>query len=171
MIYFIRHGETNYNTEHRIQGQLDIPLNSKGISQAEIMAEKLKDIAIDRIYSSPLRRTKQTATIINKYHNIEIVYDDRLKEFYGGHIQGRTYNDMTDEEKKRALDDPEYWHGESNESMKGRTIEFYKEIMDSSENILVVSHGGVWRHIHRYKNGIPDNEPVPAPPNCEILEI
>ena len=171
MIYFIRHGETNYNIEHRIQGQLDIPLNSKGISQAEIMAEKLKDIAIDRIYSSPLRRTKQTATIINKYHNIEIVYDDRLKEFYGGHIQGRNYNDMTDEEKKRALDDPEYWFGESNESMKGRTIEFYKEIMDSSENILVVSHGGVWRHIHRYKNGIPDNESVPVPPNCEILEI
>ena len=171
MIYFIRHGETKYNTVHRIQGQLDIPLNSNGIAQAELMAEKLKDMHIDKIYCSPLRRTKQTANIINKYHNIDIIYDDRLKEFYGGHIQGKLYDSMTDEEKKSALESPEYWHGESNESMKGRAVNFYKEIMDSNENIVVVSHGGIWRHIHRYKNNIPDNQPVTTPPNCEILEI
>lgn len=171
MIYFVRHGETSYNVERRIQGQLDIPLNDNGISQAMIIAEKLKNIHIDRIYSSPLRRTKETANVINKYHNLDIIFDDRLKEFYGGHFQGRVYPEMTDEEKTSILYEPEKWHGETNESFRDRAVEFYNEIKDIQGNIVVVSHGGVWRHIHRYKNNMDIMETVPTPANCEILEI
>jgi broad specificity phosphatase PhoE len=107
MIYFIRHGETKYNTVHRIQGQLDIPLNSTGLAQAELMAEKLKDVKIDKIYCSPLRRTKQTATIINKYHNLDIIYDDRLKEFYAGKRQGTKASDWTAEMNEDFMLNPE----------------------------------------------------------------
>ena len=78
---------------------------------------------------------------------------------------------MTEEEKASALNDPEKWYGESNDSMKNRAVEFYKEIVGSEKNIIVVSHGGIWRHIHRFKYNIPDNQAITTPPNCEILEI
>ena len=80
MIYFIRHGETAYNREGRVQGHLDIPLNEKGIFQAEKASDEFKDVEIDLIYCSPLKRARSTAEIINKFHNVEIVIDDRLIE-------------------------------------------------------------------------------------------
>ena len=81
MIYFVRHGETDYNLEGIVQGQLDIPLNKKGIHQANEIKNKLKDLDIDIIFSSPLLRAKQTAEIINENLNVKIKYDERLKEF------------------------------------------------------------------------------------------
>lgn len=88
MIYFVRHGETDYNLEGIVQGQLDIPLNNKGIHQAHELKNKLKVLDIDVIFSSPLLRAKQTAQIIHENLNVEIKYDERLKEFFAGNMQG-----------------------------------------------------------------------------------
>ena len=94
MIYFIRHGETDYNKTQTFQGHLDIPLNKQGIVQANLALENSKSIKIDKIYYSPLSRAKQTAEIINSFHNAEMIADDRLKEIYMGSLQGKTPNKL-----------------------------------------------------------------------------
>lgn len=89
MILFVRHGQTNCNVQKILQGQLDEALNSKGIEQSEETAEKLKDEKIDIIYSSPLIRARLTADIINKFHDVEVIEDDRLLEQNAGDATGR----------------------------------------------------------------------------------
>ena len=154
MIYFIRHGETNYNKEHRYQGQLDIPLNEVGIKQAENARDELAGFVFDEIYSSPLSRARKTAEIINENQGAEIIYDDRLKEIYGGTSQGQRLSDWTEDEIKDLHENPKNYGAESAEEMSQRVESFFKEIEDSEKNILIVSHGGVYRAIYRYLNGI-----------------
>ena len=88
MIYIVRHGETNYNVEGRYAGRIDVPLNDNGIKQAYLIKEKLKDIKFDKVFSSPLKRAYETATIIcgDKYN---IIKDDRLIERSNGELEGR----------------------------------------------------------------------------------
>ena len=88
MIYFVRHGQTNWNIEHKIQGQSDIPLNEMGKKQAELIAPQLKDLKIERIISSDLSRALETAQIINTHLKLQITLDTRLREFKYGQIEG-----------------------------------------------------------------------------------
>ena len=154
MIYFIRHGETNYNKEHRYQGHLDIPLNEIGISQAEKARDELAGLVFDEIYSSPLSRAKKTAEIINEKQGAEIFFDDRLKEIYGGTSQGQCLDKWTEDEVKDLHNNPKKFGAESSEEFSLRVEEFFKEIEESDKNILIVAHGGVYRAIYRYLNGI-----------------
>lgn len=80
MIYLIRHGETDWNVERKIQGQTDIPLNSNGKQQAEEAANEIANLKIDRIISSDLSRAKETAEIINKKVGAKITFDKRIRE-------------------------------------------------------------------------------------------
>ena len=81
MIYIIRHGQTDWNIEHRTQGHTDIALNTNGIKQAELMTQKIANLKIDSIISSDLKRAYMTAQIINKNFNKNIKADKRLREF------------------------------------------------------------------------------------------
>ena len=72
MIYIIRHGETDWNKEHRIQGHQDIPLNDQGRLDAKVAKKKLKNVKFDVVFSSPLKRAYETAKIIT---NNEIIID------------------------------------------------------------------------------------------------
>ena len=152
MIYFIRHGETNYNRKFQFQGHLDIPLNETGINQAKAALEYSKSLHLDKIYCSPLLRAKQTADIINSHHKLSIIEDDRLKEIYMGSLQGRCFNDLSEDEQKYAFTKPEHFGGESHDELCLRVIEFFKEIENSNEDILIVSHGGIYRAIQKYLN-------------------
>lgn len=87
-IYIFRHGQTDYNVSRRVMGQLDIPLNETGIAQAVELAEKIANMHIEAIYTSPLLRAKQTAQIVADKNNIKIITDDRLKERNNGVLQG-----------------------------------------------------------------------------------
>ena len=154
MIYFIRHGETDYNKEHRYQGQLDIPLNEVGIKQAENARDELAGFVFDEIYSSPLSRARKTAEIINENQGAVIIFDDRLKEIYGGTSQGQRLSDWTEDEIKDLHENPKKFGAESSAQLCARVEEFFKEIEDSDKNILIVAHGGVYRALYRYLNGI-----------------
>ena len=79
-IYLMRHGETKWNKRSKLQGQVDIPLAPKGIEQAEMTSEGMKDIPFDHIFSSPLKRAYKTAQVVRRDRPIEIVRDDRLKD-------------------------------------------------------------------------------------------
>jgi broad specificity phosphatase PhoE len=81
ILFLVRHGETDWNRNpKRLQGRKNIPLNAKGIDQAECLAEFFKDIEISTIFSSPLSRAYQTANIINRFHNLPIEQDEQLIE-------------------------------------------------------------------------------------------
>ena len=154
MIYFIRHGETEYNKQRRYQGQLDIPLNETGIAQAEKSRDNLAKFKFDEIYSSPLLRARKTAEIINEEQHAKLVFDDRLKEIFGGISQGQCLDDWTEERVKQLHENPKSFGAESYEELCARVESFFKEIENSDKNILIVSHGGVYRAIYRYLNNL-----------------
>jgi broad specificity phosphatase PhoE len=93
-LILIRHGETEWNVEGRYQGQADPPLNSKGQQQALILAHKLKDIGLDLLVSSPLKRAAQTAQILANKLNLSIFYDTRLMEIHQGDWQTRLRSEI-----------------------------------------------------------------------------
>ena len=87
MIYFVRHGETDFNKYSITQGQTDTSLNSAGLLQASCLSESLKDLVFDVAFSSPLTRAKQTCDYIMKYHNCPVIYDERLTEISKGSLE------------------------------------------------------------------------------------
>lgn len=94
-IYFIRHGETDWNKVRMIQGQADIPLNETGQREAEKIAEVLQEVDFKKIYASPLQRAYETAKRIHRYHGCEIVQDDRLKEISYGVDEGKNLDEIS----------------------------------------------------------------------------
>lgn len=87
-IYMIRHGETQWNKERRLQGRADIPLNEYGIHLAQITALALQSIPFNKIYTSPLIRAKDTAKILAHKRPMEIIVDNRLVEMAFGEGEG-----------------------------------------------------------------------------------
>ena len=93
MIYIVRHGQTDWNLEGRYAGRIDISLNDKGIEQANIIKEELKDVKFDKVFSSPLIRAYETAQIIC---NNKIIKDDRIIERCNGDLEGKLKTQITD---------------------------------------------------------------------------
>ena len=93
-VLMTRHGQTDWNVEKRVQGKADIELNETGIEQAKITSEKLKNEKIDVIISSPLKRAKQTAEIINQTLNCPIIYEDGISERDFGEFEGKQRTDF-----------------------------------------------------------------------------
>lgn len=93
-LILVRHGETRWNQENRVLGHTEIELNEKGRKQAERLALTLKDETLAAIYSSPLRRARETAGEIARFHGLEVVTDDALKEVDAGELDGLTYQEM-----------------------------------------------------------------------------
>ncbi len=91
--YFVRHGETVWNVQHRLQGVHDIPLDEKGIRQAEELHRQLiaEGVHFVRVYSSPLSRALRTAEIVSGQPASEIFCDDRLREMEFGSMEGDVY--------------------------------------------------------------------------------
>lgn len=85
--YFIRHGETDWNRDKRIMGQMDIPLNETGVAQARSARNLLKELNIQHIYTSPLLRAYQTAQILNEEINQVITRDDSVNNIYYAYRQ------------------------------------------------------------------------------------
>lgn len=148
-IYFVRHGQTKYNALQAHQPE-NAELSKLGIKQAEILAKRFSKIPIDIIYSSPIKRAKQTAKIINKTLKKKIIYSDFLKERKGPSefVGKRTDSpEVAQINKIRNLheNDP-LWHYSDEENFiefKERVKKFFN-VLDKTkkENILVATHGG-----------------------------
>ena len=163
MIYIVRHGQTDWNLEGRTQGHSDIPINEAGRNQAKILKEKLKDIKFDKVFSSPLKRAYETASIITHQ---PIVKDNRLIERCGGVLEGMLAKDGP---KDIDYNDPnENRYGIENIlDFRYRIFNFLDEIIEKypNQDILVVTHAGVSIYAKVYFEGEPiDN-------NYEDLKI
>lgn len=94
-IYLIRHGETDWNREDRLQGHSDIPLNNTGKAQARQIAERLKEVGVCQIYSSDLSRARETAAIISTCLGInQASCSELLRERYFGYGEGKTWGEI-----------------------------------------------------------------------------
>ena len=94
LFYLARHGETKWNAENRICGRSDVPLSEAGRRQAKRLAERLKPISFDALYSSPLKRAIDTARFISERIGLEPVVDDRLVELDYGQWEGKTLQEV-----------------------------------------------------------------------------
>ena len=152
MIYIIRHGQTDWNIEHRTQGQTDISLNANGIKQAELITKKIENLKIDNIISSDLKRAYMTAQIINKKFNKNIKTDKRLREFCFGTLEGITRDKITQEIWDDFNKNPKHFNAETKEEIFNRIKSFINDIKSNNinKNTLVVTHGGPIRMIKFY---------------------
>ncbi len=92
-LYLIRHGETEYNRTHKMQGHQPIPLNDLGIQQAKLLAARMQGLRIDKIYASDLRRTVMTASILSAYTGVPVFYDRCFRERDPGRLIELSYED------------------------------------------------------------------------------
>ena len=159
MIYLVRHGETNDNKNHIIQGNKS--LNRIGRKQVKETAITLKDVDFDICFCSPLKRTKQTAKSLLKFHkNLQIVYDDRLTERRYGELVGICYDTIPNYAKVRWNANEKFVaSAEQVLEFYDRIAGFYDEILPKykNKNILIVAHSGVARMTYFYFNGKPEN--------------
>lgn len=94
LIHIIRHGQTEFNTERRLQGALPVPLNDRGRQQSHALGRCLQGWSIDAIYTSPRARAKETAHIIGGYLEQTVVEDERLAEIAFGDFEGHTFAEV-----------------------------------------------------------------------------
>ena len=153
----VRHGETDWNAERRIQGHIDIELNANGRSQAEAAARGLVDHSFTAIYSSDLRRTLQTAATLARVAGIEVSAEAGLRERHYGRMQGKTYEEILAEDaieaerfRQRVLDH-DFGGGETLPVFANRIQETVGRLAAAhpGQALLLVTHGGVLDVIYR----------------------
>ena len=163
-IYFVRHGQTNWNVEKRFQGLSDSPLTELGITQAKLLGKKLKDIKFDKFYSTSLKRAYDTANYIkgNRKQKVEI-FDDFV-EISMGDMEGIKQEDFKklypEQVKNFFFNQLEYnpssFGGESFLEVRERVIRGLNKFIELNKNyerVLVVSHGATLKTLLHYISG------------------
>jgi len=150
IIHLIRHGQTAYNDKSIFRGQLDIPLNSYGISQAESIGKTLRVIGFDAIYTSPLIRAKKTAEIINKYQDkkFSINVEYNFTDLNYGRWQAKSHEEVKNNYPKLYYEwetspyNTQIPGGESLYDAQKRSWNGLKNLIDNSKDkiICIVSH-------------------------------
>ncbi len=145
-LILIRHGETLWNKEGRIQGTSDVELSEAGVEQARKLALSLKDSDIGAIHASPLKRAYKTAEIINSFHQKTIEVHPDLMEMDQGDFEGLSFKELMAREKEflhRWIADPasvKMPRGESLIELQTRAWRSMEKIIEGSQNALVVAH-------------------------------
>ena len=145
-LILVRHGETPFNRERKVQGITDMELNDSGLRQAHQLALALKDHEIHQIYSSPLKRACKTAEAINQFHNVPIHRRSGLMEMDQGVFEGLSFKELMACEKdflRKWIADPAMTkmpNGESFIEVQERAWNAIEDIIMQDENALVVSH-------------------------------
>ncbi len=158
----IRHGETAWNVDTRIQGQLDIGLNELGRWQADQAAQALVDADIDAIYSSDLLRAWDTARSLAKLRDMDVITDVGLRERGFGDFEGHTFAEIEarwpDEAQRWRRREPDFalpGGGESLTTLRRRVIETVVRLAAAhvGQHIAIFSHGGVMDVLYRAATG------------------
>lgn len=156
-IYSTRHGQTDFNKNELILGITDIPLNETGIAQAQELAVEIAEIGdVDFIISSPMIRAILTAKTVADRCGLEIITDNRLREWDYGDYEGKSRFTDGFAENKREFAVRMGVTGESVLQVSHRVYSLLDEIIEkhNNKNILLVSHGGICRIIETYFHDI-----------------
>lgn len=152
ILYLMRHGQTDWNMNERVQGWQDTPINQQGIKQALTAGEKLAKEEIETIYSSDLKRAKKSAEIISAALDLPLHCTKRLREMNFGKAEGLkktdlpakfpyiypAFNDLNNQERY----DVRYPNGESIGEVQQRFMKFVTKLLeDRRQKVLIVTHG------------------------------
>jgi probable phosphoglycerate mutase len=163
ILYCVRHGESTYNLEGRLQGQSDEPrLSPLGEKHAQALTAALGQLEIDAIYASPLARAMETARPLAEALKLSIQGDDRLKEINIGIFQGTLAAELADRFPQEATrwrsQDPDFRipGGESRRDLMLRAQAAFDDILASGHRqVVVVAHGGVLAAALKSLIGVP----------------
>ncbi len=166
-ILFVRHGETDWNVERRVQGHTDRPLTANGEAQARALAAELRDERLDAVYASDLVRARETARAVAAEHGLEVEELPELREKHFG-----TWEGLLDTEIRERFPDAStgpWGDSETSEEVSERILAALHEIArrHPEGRVLVVSHGGPLRAVLRHLEARADGHV----PNCHVLRV
>ncbi len=174
-MYLVRHGQTEWNAEMRMQGQKNSQLTTTGIEQAQAVAKSFEQIHFDAVYSSDLLRAKHTAEIIKLNRELDTKTSEFLRERSYGRFEGKAgteYRQFVDSqlEKIQQLNEKERWEYkleadiESNAELMARFVTYLREIAlaHAGQTVLVVSHGGPMRILLIHLGYLSDQQAPPG---------
>lgn len=181
-LYIIRHGETPWNTQLRLQGQTDIPLNENGRALARETAAAMREVPFDLAFTSPLARARETAEILLRGREVPLKEEERIREISFGPLEGEH---LTREEREnpgsrfyRFFHEPENYvppeGGESLQALCARAGDFLNELKTKTEwadrTILVSTHGAASRALllHITHGALCDFWAGGVPKNCAV---
>ena len=159
ILHFVRHGQTDFNISHRLQGvAIDEPLNDTGVKEMKNLLPNLpKDFEI--IYSSPLRRVLMSAQIISDSSGKPIISKTEISERDFGSLAGKTWDEIPHGRELQAIDKEHAYNyrpygGEAVEDVKKRLDTFFKDAKSSGySSALVVSSIGIIRLVYKLLKG------------------
>lgn len=183
-IYFVRHGETDWNKERKIQGQVDIPLNEFGRHLARETAKGLRDVLFDVCFTSPLGRARETAEIILQGRDVPILEDKRILEMNFGVLEGKCCSkegwDVPDS-FQMFFDDPVHYQapegGEDFQAVRERTGDFLNWLFAQEQyrdsTVLVTTHGAAMAGLlnNLKKKPLAEYWGVGVHKNCGVTEV
>ena len=182
MLYVLRHGRTDWNDEHKLQGRTDIPLNDTGRTMAVNAGELYKNVHFDICFFSPLIRARETAEILLKGRNVPIVFDDRLLEMSFGEFEGvKDSFGLEGCPINVIFKNPENYTesiggAETFEELEKRTGEFLREkalpLHEEGKSVLIVGHGAMNSSIVSQIKKLPREEFWSAGiENCKLMKL
>ena len=154
-LYIVRHGETEWNAQGRIQGHTDVPLSDRGREQARAAAHRLQGYAFDAAYSSDLSRTRETAEMIRGESVYPLETTPMLREYHKGVFEGLTVHEYArqypDQYEASLVNDLDFapTGGESIRECSARLAGFARMLLERhlDDTVLVVGHGGSLRSL------------------------
>ena len=167
-IILIRHGETEWNSQQRMQGHSNSDLSEVGRAQIQALGELMKNESFDHIYSSDSLRTRQTAEAITQYSGHTLQFDKRIREKNLGVFEGLTSTEAKERHPeiyrlfKTAGANYVIDEGESTQQLLERALDFIEEIRlrHLQERVVMVTHGGVVRVLMKYVLGLSIDAPT-----------
>ena len=172
-LYVVRHGETIWNVEKRVQGITDIPLTEKGKKEAEELQELISTLDIDVVIASPLERARETAEILID-SKLPINTDDRIKERDWGMNEGALISEVDRWDCWDVILNTKVQNIECIQDFMDRVSNFIEEIKikHQDKNVLIVTHSAVSRVIHYLLGIIPEDGDLSKIdiPNLRIIE-
>lgn len=179
LIYFMRHGETDWNVARRMQGRSDIPLNDNGLAQAQRAAQGMAHLPIDRIVASPLIRAQQTAQAVAQGREVTVETEELLIEMGFGELEGLRFQESP--ECKLIFNHPDQYvpvpGGESYQDLDKRSLQlldWLREMEGKYHHVVLVSHGATIKAVVRILLQRPFSQfwcdPPQANCSCTILE-
>ena len=182
MLYIMRHGRTDWNDRHKLQGRTDIPLNDAGRAMAEEARKEYAGVHFDICFCSPLVRARETAVIVLAGRDIPVIPDDRLKEMGFGIYEGQENSfDIPDCPINTLFFHPDQYTdppegAESLEELFARTGEFLREkvdpLLEEGKDVLIVGHGAMNSSIVCQRKGLPVSQFWSAGiESCRLMQL